>query len=191
MMHPNAAKLNASRIPVFTHYTTLEQEGQRKLADIIKTHKYRDPDRESNRSYYFESGTTAAQKRKAIDATGLFAKELRLSGNDVCYCTVPVFIREMNASVLPRAVEPLNPVMSHIGKGYIVMPEFRGLDSLRDDWPLRDLYEFESILTDHLNRGGAFVFCGPARSASPATEFGQAFHAALDRAVVTIKVGAV
>ncbi len=187
-MHPNIIKLNASHIPQYTQHTTLKLEGLDILEDIVRKKKYVDDNTGVLRSYYLEAGAKVPEQRKAVTATAVFAKELRLSGNEVCYSPIATFMREMVRDSLPRESISMNPVMKHVGKGYIVVPEFHTLDWLATIYPLREVHDFEGMLLNHLDRGGAFVFCGKARGRNDVTEFGQAFAASFEKHFTTIMV---
>jgi hypothetical protein len=183
-------KLNKSHIPKHTHYTTLELSGQVKLADIIIQRKYRNADTKALRSYQIEpvASLNKIAVRAAIEATALFAKELRLSGVDVCYVSVAGFIRELQVSLLPRETVSLNSVLGHIGKGFIVIPDFTSLDNLVETYTLSDLRDLEQAMMAHLDMGGAFVFAGPRSVPKNTSVFGQVFLAAYDRHFTTLQV---
>lgn len=189
MNHQSIEKrLTDSMIPRHTFTTTLALANFTVLADITANRKFINPDNGTRRSYYLESPATTSSLRKASTAAALLAKELCLSREPVCYVPVSIFMRELIASLLPRETTSLSPVMSAIGKGYIVLPDFMGILGMSELYSLRELREFTDILVQHLNLGGALVMSGPKFEDKPSLAMGHSLLSAMEEHFTTIQV---
>lgn len=157
----NIAKLRRAGIPPFTYDTTLPQEGQQALRDVVKQQAYvRDT---GLVSYLLEpatpNGVTRATQGRLPSATpsrvaAVFAKELALAGRTVHFMTLAGFLREVRLHDYAAESAPVNPVLYEVGKGFIVITDFDDTGSQPSTSVFRDGLD---ILIRHLSMGGGLV----------------------------------
>lgn len=168
--HPNAVKLDASRVPPWTHSTTLEKEGYAALQESISAKEYVQAGQ--LKSYYVESSGTPASARKATRAVSLIAKHLRLVGNPLMLVSLSGLLREQRIAYLPREVESANPVLTLRGKGYIAIPDFFLEPNPLDLASLYDLHDVGDFLVSHVYSGGGLILGGLPRTTESLDRFG-------------------
>lgn len=168
----NIAKLRKAGVPPFTYNTTLPQEGQQALRDIVKQMDYvRDT---GYVSYLFEpttlNGVTSATANRLPSPTpsrvaAVFAKELALAGRPVNFTTLAGFLREVRLNDYAADGARINPLLYEVGKGFFVITDFDDTESQPSTSVFRDGLD---ILIQHLSMGGGLVLaCNRRWTGSP------------------------
>lgn len=170
-LHPNVLKLRDSKIPDYTHSTTLVREGHAGLSDEILEKSYL-----KNgifRNYYLQyAAGDGRSSQYAVLIAALLAKEVKLSGAQVIFVTLAGFIREVQFNAMDREVERINPVMKYIGKGYIVMPDFGEFENPAEVYSQRELHAVADYLVTHVSDGGGLVLAGRPVTSDSVAAFG-------------------
>lgn len=172
-LHPNVLKLRDSKIPDYTHSTTLVKEGYAGLSEGILEKEY--VVKGIFRNYYLQyKAGDGRSAQNAVLIAALLAKEIKLSGVQVMFVTLAGFIREVRFNTMDREVERINPVMKYIGKGYIVMPDFGEFEKPAEVYSPREIYEVADYLVTHVGDGGGLVLAGRPIGSDSITSFGTA-----------------
>lgn len=178
-LHQNVLKLRDSKIPDYTHSTTLVREGYAGLSEGVLDKEY--IVNGIFRNYYLQhEAHDGRSAQHAVLIAALLAKEIKLSGAQVIFVTLAGFIREVQFNAMDREVERINPVMKYIGKGYIVMPDFGEFENPAEVYSQRELHAVADYLTTHVGDGGGLVLAGRPATSNSVTAFGATLSRLLE-----------
>jgi hypothetical protein len=167
--HPNAVKLDASRVPPWTHKVTLEMEGYPALQESISAGEYKDSG--ILKSYYVQ-GSTAPELRKAGRVVSVLAKHLRLSGNPLVWVLLSGLLHEQRIQYLNRDVASVSDVLKTRGTGYIAIPDFYTVPRPAEVWSRSDMDDVGNFLATHVYYGGGLILGGLPPDTEGAEDFG-------------------
>lgn len=148
---PIAKRLRASRLPVMVGKTTLPKEGREDLRSIIANRQYREDT--VLRSYVFNPESTRSNAR-VIRHSVVFAKELLLAGEKVQFAPLADLIREVRLFTYMDDAAGMIDILSQVGKGYWVIPDFDNTDALPNQFVWNDA---QAWLGRHISEGGALI----------------------------------
>jgi hypothetical protein len=153
------AKMRLSQVPPHTYTTSLEREGQKRLSEILEGRKYEHAGQ--LRSYLVRQG--ARKKPASVSRVcALAAKQLVLASRAVYYTNLAEAVTATRvlagnvpaASVYNNSGGDTHPILSRLGKGYIVVGD---LGANIPHWPDNDWDVVQSFLLSHLSRGGGLI----------------------------------
>lgn len=149
MANPIQLRLQEARIPPQAYRTNLATLGQALLRSIIDDGMFQVQG--DLKSFSLVQERTDLQHFSTIVAR--FAAELLLKGNPVYYFRAAAIDRELRAYVSEPSGAGMSPVLSRLGKGFIVVPDV--CSGLMDaSWPAPDLCDF---LIEHVSLGGGLI----------------------------------
>lgn len=147
-------KLADANLPHYVADTTLPNEKLDALRAIVAGKEYKD-DRGLLSYFIKPAGRSLMPSLKATRAAAIMAKELLLAGNQpVFYCPLAEFLREVRLLDYSADMEPVSPVLSRIGKGYLVIADFDDTSSQPSSAVWHDGL---AQLVSHRNRGGGLL----------------------------------
>lgn len=177
------SRLQEARIPPHAYSTTLEQQGQSVLRSIITDRMYVSMNLLKSISIQQDGISRAGFD----DALSRFSAELCLSGQTVLFVRAAGIIRELRKYGSDQGADLLNPVLSRLGKGFLVVPDV--CSGYRED---ADHFGLCDFLIDHVALGGALVL---GRAADASRDVGYRFltdsFENLASTFISVKVGKV
>ena len=142
-------RMQEARIPPHAYRTTLSTLGQAVLRSVIDDRAY--SSQGSLKSFSLVQSRIDAQHFSVVVAR--FAAELLLKGQTVFYVRAAAIERELQAYSYDPTNAVLSPVLSKLGKGFLVIPDVcSGL--MEASWPAPGLCDF---LIEHASLGGGLV----------------------------------
>jgi hypothetical protein len=174
----NVRKLRESHIPPYTFRTNFDQEQLGSLKARITSAEFRDAMANGapvNLFIYAGEDHRAALQR-SVRAAALVAKGLCLQNMQVIHTHMAGFLREQRMAEMERTDSSVNPVLSHLGKGYIAISDFLEYDNITELYGHHSLQLIADYLIEHVEAGGGLILGAGNIDPLDVLQFGVAFQ---------------
>jgi hypothetical protein len=189
-LHSNLAKLRKSCIPPFTYTTNFVEERLEQLRDRVTSQPFMDAIEQENpvNLYLYAADANRANMRRVCMAVGLVAKALCLRGQKIVHCTLAGMLREIRFNEMEREQHSFNPVMEHIGTGYIAIGDFLEFTDVEQKYGYHAVQLVADYLATHLQSGGGLILGAAQIERGGAYQFGSFFGEMLEERFESFRI---
>lgn len=170
--------MRKAHIPPYALTTNFEKTGLIDLRARITSAAVLGADTPVNFYLHARTNTKKAMQDCAV-AVGLLAKALVISRKDVIYVNLAGMLREVRLAEMEREARSINPVLDHIGRGYIAIGDFLEFADVEQKYGYHAVQLVADYLISHLERGGGLILGASSIEPIDATQYGAAFGATL------------
>lgn len=174
----NVRKLRESHIPPYTYRTNFDQENLGSLKARITGAEFRDAlaNGAPINMYLYATDNSRPALQRSILAAALVAKGLCLQNMPVIHTHMAGFLREQRMAEMERNDSSVNPILGHLGRGYIAISDFLEYENVVELYGHHSLQLIADYLIEHVEAGGGLILGAANVDPLDVLQFGTAFQ---------------
>lgn len=149
--NPIVRKLLKARLPLMVSKTTLPKEGRNDLRAIVQDKTYLV---DGARKHFVFNPESTRSNARVVRHSAVFAKELVLAAEPMQFAPLADLLREVRLYTFMDDAAGLIDILSTVGKGYWVIPDFDNIDAIPNPFVWNDALAW---LGKHATDGGGLI----------------------------------